>query len=92
MSSHLTNIPEAVRIAASTDPSVDPQLKLQAIEYLQKVKELSEETWQVHIQFLQGCRVTGHADVIGLLGSLPSRSRCCWTLQQWEGWKGEAGK
>jgi len=47
MSSHLTNIPEAVRIAASTDRSLDSALKSQAIEYLQKVKELSEETWQV---------------------------------------------
>lgn len=47
MSSHLTNIPEAVRIAASGDPSIDPGLKQQAIEYIQKVKELSEETWQV---------------------------------------------
>jgi exportin-T len=47
MSSHLTNIPEAVRIAGSIDPSIDPALKQQAIEYLQKVKELSNETWQV---------------------------------------------
>lgn len=47
MSSHLANIPEAVRIAASTDPSTDPGLKQQAIDYLNKVRELCEETWQV---------------------------------------------
>lgn len=46
-SPHLTNIPEAVRIAASTDPSIDPGLKQQAIDYLNKVRELCEETWQV---------------------------------------------
>ena len=47
MSSHLTSIPEAVHIAGSIDPNIDPTLKQQAIEYLQKVKELSNETWQV---------------------------------------------
>jgi exportin-T len=47
MSSHLTNIPEAVRIAASLDPSIDPSVKQQAVEYLTKVRELCEETWQV---------------------------------------------
>lgn len=46
-SPHLANIPEAVRIAASTDSSVDPGLKQQAIDYLNKVRELCEETWQV---------------------------------------------
>lgn len=48
-SPHLTNIPEAVRIAASTDPSIDPGLKQQAIDYLNKVRELCEETWQVSL-------------------------------------------
>lgn len=47
-SSHLTNIPEAVRIAASVhDASIDAGIKQQAIDYLEKVKELCEETWQV---------------------------------------------
>lgn len=45
-SSHLTDIPQAVRIAASTD-AVDPLLKQQAIDYLAKVKDVCEETWQV---------------------------------------------
>jgi exportin-T len=47
MSSHLTNIPEAVRIAGSIDPSIDRDLKQQALEYMRKVTELSNETWQV---------------------------------------------
>jgi hypothetical protein len=46
-SPHLTNIPEAVRIAGSLDPGVDPGLKTQAVEYLTQVKDLCEETWQV---------------------------------------------
>lgn len=50
-SSHLSNIPEAVRIAASTS-GVDQQLKEQALEYLNKVRELCEETWQVGYQAL----------------------------------------
>ena len=50
-SPHLTNIPEAVRIAASTDPSIDPGLKQQAIDYLNKVRDLCEETWQVSLGF-----------------------------------------
>jgi exportin-T len=45
-SSHLQNIPEAVRIASVTGPS-DPELRKQAIEYLDKVKTLCDETWQV---------------------------------------------
>jgi len=53
MSSHLANIPEAVRIAASTDPSTDAGLKQQAIEYLNKVRELGEETWQVCLDIQQ---------------------------------------
>lgn len=48
-SPHLTSIPQAVRVAASIDPSIDPGLKQQAIDYLTKVKQLSEETWQVRI-------------------------------------------
>ena len=47
MSSHMTNIPEAVRIAASVDPSIDAGLKEEAVGYLQKVRELCEETWKV---------------------------------------------
>jgi exportin-T len=46
-SSHLANIPQAVQIAASTGSSVDQELKGQALEYLNKVKELCDETWQV---------------------------------------------
>ncbi|ORX37714.1 tRNA binding protein [Kockovaella imperatae] len=46
MSSHLVQIPQAVSIAASIDPSIDPALKQQAIDYLDKVRQLCEETWQ----------------------------------------------
>lgn len=46
-SPHLAQIPQAVRIAASPAQAVDPALKTQAIEYLGKVRELCEETWQV---------------------------------------------
>lgn len=46
-SPHLTDIPQAIQIAAATDPSIDPALKQQALDYLQKVKERGEETWQV---------------------------------------------
>lgn len=46
-SPHLTNIPQAVRIAGSGDLHLDPTLKQQAIDYLSKVRELCEETWQV---------------------------------------------
>ncbi|ODO00845.1 exportin-T [Cryptococcus wingfieldii CBS 7118] len=49
-STHLTSIPQAVRVAASIDNSVDPDLKQQAIDYLTKVKHLSEETWQLYLQ------------------------------------------
>jgi exportin-T len=44
--SHIQQIPEAVRIAAATT-GVAPELKQQAINYLDKVKELCEETYQV---------------------------------------------
>lgn len=46
-SPHLAQIPEAVRIAASIDPSVRPELKQEAITYLSTVKERCDETWQV---------------------------------------------
>jgi exportin-T len=46
-SQHIAQIPQAVSIAASPDPSISPQLRQEAIEYLNKVKVLSEETWQV---------------------------------------------
>ena len=72
MSSHLTSIPEAVRIAASTDPSLDSALKSQALEYLQKVKELSDETWQVSSRIVY--RVT-LADNLGLSGAVLARCR-----------------
>ncbi|WVF68493.1 hypothetical protein IAT40_003260 [Kwoniella sp. CBS 6097] len=59
-SPHLTNIPQAVRIAASIDPNVDAQLKQQAIDYLTKVKELCEETWQDCLAlYLQGAGAPG---------------------------------
>jgi hypothetical protein len=47
MASHSTQIPEAVRIAASVDPSISQELKQEALAYLVKVKDLGEETWQV---------------------------------------------
>jgi exportin-T len=46
-SQHVTQIPQAVSIAASVDPSTPTELRQQAVEYLQKVKELSEQTWKV---------------------------------------------
>ena len=46
-SQHVTQIPQAVSIAASVDPSTPAELRQQAVEYLQKVKELSEQTWKV---------------------------------------------
>ncbi|KIR29357.1 exportin-T [Cryptococcus deuterogattii LA55] len=59
-SPHLTSIPQAVRVAASIDPSIDPGLKQQAIDYLTKVKQLSEETWQDCLQlYLQGAGAPG---------------------------------
>lgn len=53
-SPHLTDIPQAIQIAAATDPSIDPALKQQALDYLQKVKERCDETWQVSLQH-RGC-------------------------------------
>ena len=46
-SSHLANIPQAVRIAAGLDPALGPEVKHQAVEYLAQVKEEAQETWQV---------------------------------------------
>jgi exportin-T len=46
-SQHVVQIPQAVNIAASQDSTVAPQLRQQAIEYLTKVRELSQETWKV---------------------------------------------
>ncbi|KAK6908461.1 hypothetical protein I203_102463 [Kwoniella mangroviensis CBS 8507] len=59
-SSHLTDIPQAVRIAASIDPSVNAELKQQAIDYLTKVRQLSQETWQDCLAlYLQGAGAAG---------------------------------
>lgn len=46
-SQHVAQIPQAVSIAASADPNTPAELRQQAVEYLQKVKELSEQTWKV---------------------------------------------
>jgi hypothetical protein len=89
MSSHLANIPEAVRIAASTDPSTDPGLKQQAIDYLNKVRELCEETWQVR-PLCQSASARA-ANVTGLLVIIPPRSRCTWTFIIRQRWEGEIG-
>lgn len=51
---HIIQIPNAVAIASSQDPNLDPQLKQEAIVYLGKVKELGEETWQVSFLKRQG--------------------------------------
>ncbi|WWD20310.1 exportin-T [Kwoniella shandongensis] len=59
-SPHLTSIPQAVRVAASIDPSIDPAIKQQAIDYLSKVRELCEETWQDCLAlYLQGAGASG---------------------------------
>nr|XP_019043552.1 exportin-T [Kwoniella bestiolae CBS 10118]OCF22482.1 exportin-T [Kwoniella bestiolae CBS 10118] len=59
-SSHLNDIPQAVRIAASTDSNVNAELKQQAIDYLTKVKQLSQETWQDCLAlYLQGAGAPG---------------------------------
>jgi hypothetical protein len=59
-SQHVVQIPQAVSIAASVDPSTPVELRQQAVEYLQKVKELSEQTWKVS----QPCRA---ADIVIIL-------------------------
>ena len=46
-SQHVVQIPQAVNIAASQDASLSQELRGQAIEYLTKVRDLSEETWKV---------------------------------------------
>lgn len=82
-SPHLTSIPQAVRVAASIDPSIDPGLKQQAIDYLTKVKQLSEETWQVSIcsVFTQPRRLYAYPEIAGLFAALPSRRRRSWAIE-----------
>ncbi|KAK4688536.1 exportin-T, partial [Tremellales sp. Uapishka_1] len=59
-SPHMTDIPQAIRIAGSTEGNVDPALKEQAVGYLQKVREMCEETWQDCLSlFLQGAGAAG---------------------------------
>ena len=48
-SQHVVQIPQAVGIAASSDPTIDAGLRQQAVEYLTQVRELSEETWKVSL-------------------------------------------
>ncbi|ORY34741.1 armadillo-type protein [Naematelia encephala] len=63
-SPHLAQIPQAVRIAASVDPSIDAALKSQAVDYLTKVKELCEETWQDCLSlYLQGAGAPGPSQI-----------------------------
>jgi exportin-T len=53
--SHLVQIPQAVQIAASQDPSIDAFHKQGAVTYLNEVKERSGETWQDCLSlYLQG--------------------------------------
>jgi len=58
-SQHVVQIPQAVNIAASRDSSISPELRQEAIGYLAKVKELSEETWKVGISTLSQFRSAG---------------------------------
>jgi exportin-T len=51
-SQHVVQIPQAVNIAASQDSSISSDLRQEAIGYLSKVKELSEETWKVRTSIL----------------------------------------
>lgn len=54
-SQHVVQIPQAVEIAASHDASISPDLRAQAIEYLNKVRVLGEETWKACLAlYLQG--------------------------------------
>lgn len=81
MSSHLRDIPEAVRIAAITT-AVDLNLKEQALEYLNKVKTLCDETWEVSYLFTW------------LMSGLPlvvSPRSWCRDRSDRQGWQGEAG-
>ncbi|KAJ9110463.1 hypothetical protein QFC19_001589 [Naganishia cerealis] len=58
-SQHVVQIPQAVSIAASVDPNTPAELRQQAVEYLQKVKELSDQTWKACLTlFLQGAGAT----------------------------------
>lgn len=53
---HVVQIPQAVDIAASQDPTIPHELKSQAVEYLNKVRVLGEETWKACLAlYLQGC-------------------------------------
>lgn len=63
VSPHLTNIPEAVRIASGA-ANADPELKQQAIDYLARVKELSGETWQVRCLFRLSPALAGLASSV----------------------------
>ncbi|KAJ9119660.1 hypothetical protein QFC22_003370 [Naganishia vaughanmartiniae] len=59
-SQHVVQIPHAVSIAASVDPNTPTELRQQAVEYLQKVKELSDQTWKACLTlYLQGAGATG---------------------------------
>jgi len=63
-SQHIAQIPQAVSIAASPDPSISPQLRQEAIEYLNKVKVLSEETWQACFAlYIQGAGATAASPI-----------------------------
>ncbi|KAJ9097300.1 hypothetical protein QFC21_004969 [Naganishia friedmannii] len=58
-SQHVAQIPQAVSIAASVDPNTPTELRQQAVEYLQKVKELSDQTWKACLTlYLQGAGAT----------------------------------
>lgn len=74
-SQHVTQIPQAVSIAASVDPSTPAELRQQAVEYLQKVKELSEQTWKVSDVSRSWLRVSAHLVCSGMSHTLPARSR-----------------
>ena len=58
-SQHVVQIPQAVNIAASQDSSISADLRQEAIGYLAKVKELSEETWKVRISIQSLVRFLG---------------------------------
>lgn len=58
-SQHVIQIPQAVDIAASQDPGISPDLRAQAIDYLNKVRVLGEETWKACLAlYLQGAGAT----------------------------------
>lgn len=76
-SQHVVQIPQAVNIAASQDSSISPELRQEAIGYLAKVKELSEETWKVRISILSVIRFLGAKLTFdtGMSDALSARSR-----------------